>query len=93
LLPYSGHSRAAGSVRKALRGGVLGWKAWLSCGLDRGGEGAAAVYTRIGTAKLNEVDPYAQLADSLERVAQHPVRRLHELRPWRWAGEALSLAA
>ena len=52
-----------------------------------------SIYTLIGTAKLNDVDPQAWLADVLERIAQHPIRRLHELLPWHWANKARSLAA
>ena len=63
---------------------ALGRKAWLFAGSDRGGERAAAIYTLIGTAKLNGVDPQAWLADVLRRIADHPARRLHELLPWNW---------
>lgn len=81
------------AAERALRGVALGRKAWLFCGSDRAGERAAAIYTLIGTAKLNEVDPQAWLADVLERIAQHPIRRLHELLPWHWTNKARSLAA
>jgi transposase len=42
------------------------------------------MYTLIGTAKLNDVDPQAWLADVLERIADQPLRRLGELLPWNW---------
>ena len=45
------------------------------------------MYTLIGTAKLNEIDPQAWLADVLARIADHPVHRLAELLPWNWAVE------
>jgi len=54
---------------------------------DRGGARAAAMYTVIGTAKLNDVDPQAWLADVLGRIADTPQTRLHELLPWNWAPE------
>ena len=38
----------------------------------------------IGTAKLNDIDPQAWLADVLERIAEHPIQRLPELLPWHW---------
>ena len=72
------------AAERALRGVALGRKAWLFCGSDRGGERAAVMYGLIGTAKLNDVDPQAWLADVLERIADHPLRRLHELLPWNW---------
>jgi transposase len=56
----------------------------LFAGSDRGGERAAAIYTLIATAKLNDVDPQAWLADVLRRIADHPAARLDELLPWRW---------
>ena len=61
------------AAERALRAIALGRKAWLFAGSDRGGERAAAVYSLIITAKLNEVDPRAWLADVLARIADHPV--------------------
>ena len=72
---------------RALRGICLGRKSWLFCGSDRGGERAAVMYTLIGTAKLNDVDPQAWLADVLARIAEQPQARLHELLPWHWKAE------
>lgn len=83
------------AAERALRGIALGRKAWLFAGSDRGGERAAAMYSLIATAKLNDVDPRAWLADVLARIADHPVSRLDELLPWHWPrrGEDRSLAA
>jgi len=72
------------AAERALRGIALGRKAWLFAGSDRGGERAAAMYSLIVTAKLNNVDPRAWLADVLARIADHPAPRLHELLPWNW---------
>lgn len=72
------------AAERALRAIALGRKAWLFAGSDRGGERAAVMYSLIGTAKLNKVDPEAWLADVLTRIADHPARRLHELLPWNW---------
>ena len=57
------------AAERALRGIALGRKAWLFAGSDRGGERAAAMYSLIVTAKLNNVDPRAWLADVLARSA------------------------
>jgi hypothetical protein len=54
---------------------------------------AAAMYTLIGTAKLNGVDPQAWLADVLRRIADHPASRLHELLPWNWKLRQIPAAA
>ena len=69
---------------RGLRGIALGRRSWLFCGSDRGGVRAAAIYTLIGTAKLNDVDPQAWLADVLGRIAGTPQNRLYELLPWNW---------
>lgn len=70
----------------------MGRKAWLFCGSDRGGQRAAVLYSLIVTAKLNDVDPQAWLADVLARIAQHPARWAAK-GVWRDAFEALAAAA
>jgi transposase len=72
---------------------ALGRRAWLFAGYDRGGERAAAMYTLIGTAKLNDIDPQAWLADVLRRFADHPAPRVHELLPWHWQKSKTQAAA
>ena len=72
------------AAERALRGIALGRKSWLFAGSDRGGQRAAAMYSIIVTAKMNDVDPQAWLTDVLIRIAEHPVRRLDELLPWNW---------
>ena len=73
------------AAERALRGIALGRKSWLFCGSDRGGQRAAVVYSLIVTARMNDVDPQAWLADVLSRIADHPAHRLDELLPWNWA--------
>jgi transposase len=72
------------AAERALRGIALGRKSWLFAGSDRGGERAAAMYSLIVSAKLNNVDPRAWLADVLARIGDHPASRLQELLPWHW---------
>ena len=72
------------AAERALRGIALGRKSWLFCGSDRGGERAALMYSLIVTAKMNDIDPQAWLADVLARIADHPAHRLDELLPWNW---------
>jgi len=81
------------AAERALRGIALGRKAWLFAGSDRGGDRAAAMYSLIITAKLNNVDPRAWLADVLRRIADHPASRLHELLPWNRRKPAQNTAA
>jgi len=80
-------------AERALRGIALGRKAWLFAGSDRGGQRAAVMYTLIQTAKLNDVDPQAWLADVLARLQDHPAKRIDELLPWNWKRERLQRAA
>ena len=63
---------------------ALGRKSWLFAGSDRGGERAAVMLTLIQTARLNEVDPRAWLADVLARIADHKITDLAALLPWNW---------
>ena len=72
------------AAERALRGIALGRKAWLFAGSDRGGERAAAMYSLIVTAKLNGVDPQAWLADTLRKINDQPMSKLHQLLPWEW---------
>ena len=81
------------AAERALRGIALGRKAWLFAGSDRGGERAAVMYTLIQTARLNDVDPQAWLADVLARINDHSSHKLDELLPWKWGPSAVSLAA
>lgn len=71
-------------AERALRGIALGRKAWLFAGSDRGGQRAAFMFSLITTARLNDVDPQAWLADVLQRIADIPQHQLHELLPWNW---------
>jgi transposase len=72
------------AAERALRCVALGRRNWTFCGSDRGGERAAAIYSLIATAKLNDVDPEAWLADVLRRINDHPASKLDELLPWKW---------
>jgi transposase len=72
------------AAERALRGFALGRKSWLFAGSERGADRAAFMATLIVTAKLNDIDPQAWLADVLARIAEHPAQRLDELLPWNW---------
>ena len=72
------------AAERELRGIALGRKSWLFVGSDRGGERAAVMLTLIQTAKINDVDPHAWLADVLARIADHKNTDLAALLPWNW---------
>ena len=71
------------SAERSIRPLVLGRRNYLFAGSDAGGERAAGIYTLIGTAMLNGVEPYGYLRRVLERIAEHPINRVAELLPWR----------
>jgi transposase len=75
------------AAERALRAVALGRKNWLFAGSDDGGERAAAIYTLIGTAKLNDIDPEAYLRHVLERIPDHPINKVEALLPWNVAAE------
>jgi transposase len=81
------------AAERQLRGIALGRKAWLFAGSDRGGERAAVMYTLIQTAKLNDIDPQAWLADVLGRINDHNIQTLDQLLPWNWKLSAQKLVA
>jgi transposase len=70
------------SAERALRAVALGRKNYLFAGSDSGGERAAAIYSLLGSAKLNGIDPEAYLTSVLCRIADHPINRIAELLPW-----------
>ncbi len=74
-------------AENALRGVALGRKNFLFAGADSGGERAAAMYSLIGSCKLNGIDPEAYLRHVLARIADHPVNRIDELLPWNVAAQ------
>jgi transposase len=72
------------AAERALRCIAVGRNNWTFAGSDAGGRRAAAIYTLIETAKLNDVDPQAWLTDVLARLQDHPAKRIAELLPWNW---------
>ena len=81
------------AAERAIRPLALGRKNYLFAGSDKGGERAAAIYTLIGTARLNALDPEAYLRDVLARTADHPINRIGELLPWNWKAASAKMAA
>ena len=70
------------AAERALRVVALGRKNYLFAGSDLGGERAASIYSLVGSAKLNGLDPEAYLREVLTRIADHPVNRIADLLPW-----------
>jgi transposase len=76
------------AAERALRAVALGRKNYLFAGSDKGGERAAVLYSLIGTAKLNGLDPESYLRDVLSRLPDHPINRIEELLPWNFVPPA-----
>ena len=90
LVLYSSDGRIEidnNAAERALRTVALGRKNFLFAGSDAGGERAAAIYSLIGSAKLNGLDPEAYLRFVIERIADYPVNRVAELLPWAVTGQ------
>ena len=77
------------AAERALRGQALGRRSWTLAGSDRGADRCAFMLTLIMTAKLNDIDPQAWLADVLARIAETPQNRLADLLPWNWSAESM----
>ena len=73
------------AAERAIRPLALGRKNYLFAGSDEGGRRAAIMYTLIETARLNDVDPEAWLADVIARIADHPINRVDQLLPCNWS--------
>lgn len=81
------------AAERAIRPLALGRKNYLFAGSDAGGRRAAAVYSLIGTAKLNGIDPETYLRDVLARIPDHPINRTADLLPWNWIRPETAQAA
>jgi transposase len=81
------------AAEREVRPIAMGRKNWTFAGSDEGGHRAAAISTLIQTAKLNNVDPQAWLADVLARVQDHRAKRVGELLPWNWERQRSQKAA
>lgn len=75
------------AAERALRGMAIGRCNYLFAGADRGGERAAAIYSLIGTARLNGVGPEAGLRHVLTHIADHPVSPVDDFLPWHFAAQ------
>jgi transposase len=81
------------AAERALRGVALGRKSWLFAGSERGGDRAAFMYSLIVTAKMNDIDPQAWLADVLARLPYMTASQVPDLLPWNWKSSDIRQAA
>ena len=80
------------TAERSIRPIVLGRRNYLFAGSDAGGQRAANIYSLIGSAMLNQMDPYLYLRHVLERIAEHPINRIAELLPWNVAADPVDQA-
>jgi transposase len=80
------------AAERALRGVAIGRRNYLFAGADSGGERAAAMYSLLGTARLNGIEPYAYMRYVLAHIADHPVNRVDDFLPWNVATRLSSRA-
>ena len=83
--PACSPDRSNRKIARRSRLPPIGRRNYLFAGADSGGERAAAIYSLIGTAKLNDIDPEAYLRHVLARIADHPINRIDDLLPWHLA--------
>lgn len=77
------------SAERALRDVALGRRNYLFAGADSGGHRDANIYSLVGSAKLNGLDPELYLRTVLTRIAQHPINRIDQLLPWNIQADAV----
>ena len=85
IMAYTQDGRASidnNSAERSIRPIALGRKNYLFAGSKAGGERAAVLYTILGTAKLNDINPNQYLTAVLKRIGQHPINKVDELLPW-----------
>lgn len=70
------------AAERAMRSIAVGRKNWLFAGSDRGGDTAAAMYSLIETAKLNNINPWKYLQKVLGTIQDHNSTKIAELLPW-----------
>ena len=80
-------------AERALRPVAIGRRNYLFAGSDAGGRRAAVLYSLIGSARMNSLDPEAYLRHVFARIGQHPISRIEELLPWRVADQLLPAAS
>lgn len=78
------------AAERELRAVAVGRKNWTFAGSNEGGPRAAAIYSLIATAKLNDIDPQAWLAHVLARLPDHAAKRIDGLLPWKWQPQSVA---
>lgn len=81
------------AAERSIRPVALGRKNYLFVGSDAGGERAALIYSLLGTARLNDINPQDYLTYIIERIADHPINRVDELLPWNLTSELDAIRA
>jgi transposase len=68
-------------VENSIRPIALGRKNYLFAGSHEAAKYAAMIYSFLGTCKLNNIEPFQWLKDTLKRIPDHSIQKLEELLP------------
>ena len=71
-------------IENTIRPLAVGRKNYLFAGSSKGAERIAMMYSFFATCKMNDVNPFIWLRETLKRIPQHPVNRIEELLPGDW---------
>lgn len=74
------------AVENAIRPVAIGRKNYLFCGSHEAARRSAMLYSLLGTCKLQGVEPYQWLKNTITRIAHHPISKINLLLPGRTEG-------
>lgn len=68
-------------VENSIRPVALGRKNYLFAGSHEAARRSGMLYSLLGTCKMHGIEPYCWLKEVLQKIADHPVNKVHELLP------------
>lgn len=68
-------------VENSIRPIAIGRKNYLFAGSHEAAQRSAMLYSLLGTCKLNGINPFIWLRETLRRIPAHPINKIEELLP------------